>query len=51
MHPRYKHWHLIDYVITRIKDAKDIIVTKAMWRADLYRPQADSVKSQPEGSS
>nr|KAG5700571.1 hypothetical protein BaRGS_015367 [Batillaria attramentaria] len=30
MHPRCKHWHLIDYVITRKKDRQDVRVTKAM---------------------
>ena len=36
MDPRFKHWHLIDYVITRKKDAKDIRVTKAMCKADCW---------------
>ena len=36
MHPRSKHWHLIDYVITRKKDAKDIRVTKAMCGVDCW---------------
>ena len=36
MHPRSKHWHLIDYIITRKKDTKDIRVTKAMSRADCW---------------
>ena len=36
MHLRSKHWHLIDYIITRKKDAKDIRVTKAMCRADCW---------------
>ena len=30
MHPRSKHWHLIDYVIVRRKDRQDVRVTKAM---------------------
>ena len=30
MHPRSKHWHLIDYVITRQRDLKDIIITRAL---------------------
>ena len=34
MHPRSKHWHLIDYVITRKKDASDVIVTKSMCLAE-----------------
>ena len=28
MHPRSKHWHLIDYVIVRRKDRQDVRVTK-----------------------
>ena len=30
MHPRSKHWHLIDYVIIRKRDRQDMRVTKAM---------------------
>ena len=30
MHPRSKHWHLIDDVITRRRDIRDILVTRAM---------------------
>ena len=30
MHPRSKHWHLIDYVITRQRDLCDIHDTRAM---------------------
>ena len=30
MHPGNKKWHLIDYVITRKRDAKDVLHTKAM---------------------
>ena len=36
MHPRSKHWHLIDYVITRAKDNHDVRVTKAMCGADCW---------------
>ena len=36
MHPRSKHWHLIDYVITRKKDVRDVRVTKAMCGADCW---------------
>ena len=28
MHPRSKHWNLIDYVITRKKDSSDVRVTR-----------------------
>ena len=27
---RFKHWHLIDYVITRRRDIRDILITRAM---------------------
>ena len=30
MHPRSKHWHLLDYVITRRADRRDFQVTKSM---------------------
>ena len=36
MHPRSKHWHLIDYIIVRKKDLKDVKVTKAMCGADCW---------------
>ena len=34
MHPRSRHWHLIDYVITRQSDLKDHLTTRAMLSAD-----------------
>uniref|UniRef100_A0A8C5LPA2 Endonuclease/exonuclease/phosphatase domain-containing protein n=1 Tax=Leptobrachium leishanense TaxID=445787 RepID=A0A8C5LPA2_9ANUR len=36
MHPRSKHWHLIDYVIVRNRDRQDVKVTKAMCGADCW---------------
>ena len=36
MHPRSKHWHLIDYVIVRRKDRQDVRVTKIMCGADCW---------------
>ena len=30
MHPRSKHWHLIDYVIVRRRDRRDVKITRAM---------------------
>ncbi|KAI0233313.1 hypothetical protein LSAT2_016415, partial [Lamellibrachia satsuma] len=30
VHPRSKHWHLIDYVITRQRDRADVVISKAM---------------------
>ena len=34
MHPRSKHWHLIDYILTRRKDIRDIHITRTMRGAD-----------------
>ena len=36
MHPRSKHWHLIDYVIVRKRDRQDVRVTKAMCGAECW---------------
>ena len=36
MHPRSKHWHLIDYVIVRRKDRQDVRVTTTMCGADCW---------------
>ena len=36
MHPRSKHWHLIDYVITRKSDRQDILIPKAVCGADCW---------------
>ena len=36
MHPRSRHWHLIDYIITRRRDLKDIRITRAMRGADCW---------------
>ena len=30
MHPRSRHWHMLDYVITRQKDARDVHLTRVM---------------------
>ena len=30
MHPRSKHWHLLDYGIVRVCDQKDVRITRAM---------------------
>ena len=37
MHPRSKHWHLIDYVIVRRKDRQEVRVTKTMCGADCWK--------------
>lgn len=36
MHPRSKHWHMIDYIIVRRRDFKDVKVTKVMCGADCW---------------
>ena len=36
MHPRSKHWHLIDYVIVRKRDRHDVRVTKSMCGAECW---------------
>ena len=34
MHPRSKHWHLIDYVIVRRRDLNEVQITRAMRGAE-----------------
>ena len=36
IHPRSKHWHLIDYVIVRRKDTQDVRVTEIMCGAHCW---------------
>ena len=36
MHPRSKHWHLIDYVLVRKRDRQDVRVTKSMCGAECW---------------
>ena len=36
MHPRSKHWHLIDNVIVIEKDRQDVRVAKAMFGAECW---------------
>ncbi|KAJ4918209.1 hypothetical protein JOQ06_023050 [Pogonophryne albipinna] len=36
MHPRSKHWHLIDYVIVRRSDIRDVHITRAMRGAECW---------------
>ncbi|KXJ06725.1 Craniofacial development protein 2 [Exaiptasia diaphana] len=36
MHPRSKHWHMLDYIITRRSDRGDVCVTKAMCGAECW---------------
>ncbi|XP_063634609.1 uncharacterized protein LOC134805232 [Cydia splendana] len=34
MHPRSKHWHLLDYVIVRKRDIQDVLITRAIRGAE-----------------
>ncbi|BHF72656.1 hypothetical protein SprV_0401572500 [Sparganum proliferum] len=34
MHPRSRQWHLLDYVLVRCRDQRDVLVTKAMSGVD-----------------
>ena len=34
--PRSKHWHLLDYIVVRQKDAKDVQHTRTIPSADCY---------------
>ena len=36
MHPRSKYWHLIDYIIVRLRDRQDVRVTKTMCGAECW---------------
>ncbi|XP_037801318.1 uncharacterized protein LOC119596220 [Penaeus monodon] len=36
MQPRSKHWHLIDYILVRQKDLKDVIHTRVMPSAECH---------------
>ena len=35
-HPRSKHWQLMDYVLTRQHDTRDVLHTRVMHSADCY---------------
>ena len=36
MHPRSKHWHLLDYVLIRQRDRKDVKLTRVMPSAECH---------------
>ena len=36
MHPRSKHWHLIDYILVRQRDLKDVLHTRVMPSAECH---------------
>ena len=49
MHPRSKHWHLLDYIIVRRTDLRDVHVTRAYERGGvLDGPSADHGHAQAE---
>nr|VZI38679.1 unnamed protein product [Spirometra erinaceieuropaei] len=35
-HPRWRQWHLLDYVLVRRRDQRDVLVTKAIAGADRW---------------
>ena len=51
MHPRSKHWHLIDYVIVRRRDRQDVRVTDCVWCRLLDRSQACCQQTEPANSA
>ncbi|BHF73874.1 hypothetical protein SprV_0401695800 [Sparganum proliferum] len=36
MHPRSRHWHMLDYVPVRRRDQRDVMVTKVIPGADVW---------------
>ena len=36
MHPRFRHWHVIDYIIVRSQDRQDVKVTKSTCGAECW---------------
>ncbi|BHF60712.1 hypothetical protein SprV_0100367800 [Sparganum proliferum] len=36
MHPRSRHWYLLDYVLVRRRELRDVLVTKAIPAADRW---------------
>ena len=36
MHPRSKHWHLLDYVLVRQKDQNDVVYTRVIPSAECH---------------
>ena len=56
-HPRSKHWHLLDYILVRQRDARDAVHQSHAQRRLLHRPQTCEAcilfqaTSQGEGST
>jgi exonuclease III len=36
MHPRSKHWHLLDYILVRQRDLNDVLLTRVMPSAECH---------------
>ena len=36
MHPRSRHWHLLDYMIVRRRDIQDVLITRVMRGAEVW---------------
>jgi len=36
MHPRSKHWHLLDYVLVKAVDLQDVQITRVMRGAECW---------------
>ena len=36
MHPRSKHWHMLDYILVRRRDRQDVLLTRAMRGAECW---------------
>ena len=45
MHPRSRHWHLIEFVITRRKDRQYVRVVKAMCGANFWTDHRHSIQT------
>ena len=42
MHPRSRHWHMIDFIVTRCRDKMDIHRTRAMGGANCWTGSPDA---------
>jgi len=42
MHPRSKHWHLLDYVLVKAVDLQDVQITRVMCGAECWTDHVSS---------
>ena len=42
MHPRSKHWHMIDFIITRKRELQGINVVKVMRGVEFSQSQVEA---------